>query len=266
MPFLDTSNTTMYYDIFELNFTTMPLFSQENTLLLIHGFGGTPESDFGAQLPVLKSYFRVIAPHLHGYGRSTQRNTYNITFYRDDASDLATLLDSLNIDKTMVLGFSDGGIVGLLLAALYPQRVTALAVMGAQPTINAQNVAAIRHWLIETPLPEDWQKELAKLHGDPYWRSLPRMYVEGQEKLVNAGGVIITDEELASICCPALIMHGKRDRIVPVDYAYIISDHIPNAQILLFDAGHAAHLRYEKEYTASIMKFFQDQQGRKEPQ
>jgi valacyclovir hydrolase len=260
MPFLDTSNTNMYYDIFEPNFTTMPFTSLENTLLLIHGFGGTPESDFGAQLTVLQSYFRVIAPHLHGYGRSTRRNSYNLSFYQDDASDLATLLDSLNIDQVLVLGFSDGGIVGLLLAAVYPQRVSALAVMGAQPTINAQNVAAIRHWLIETPLPEDWQKELAKLHGDPYWRSLPRMYVEGQEKLVAAGGVIITGEELASIRCPALIMHGKRDRIVPVDYAYIISERIPNAKILLFDAGHAAHLRYEKEYTSSIMKFFLDQQ------
>jgi valacyclovir hydrolase len=267
MPFLHTANTNMYYDIFELNFTTMPLSSQENTsLLLIHGFGGTPESDFGAQLPVLQSHFRVIAPHMHGYGRSTHRNSYNPSFYRDDASDLASLLDSLNTDKTLVLGFSDGGIVGLLLAALYPQRVSALAVMGAQPTINTQNVAAIRHWLIETPLPEDWQKELAKLHGDPYWRSLPSMYVEGQEKLVAAGGVIITDEELASIRCPALIMHGKRDRIVPVDYAYIIAERIPNAQILLFDAGHAAHLRFEKEYTSSILEFFLNQQDRKEAQ
>ena len=259
MPFLDTANTTMYYDIFEPNFTTMPLVSQGNTLLLIHGFGGTPESDFRAQLPILQSHFRVITPHLHGYGRSSHRNSYKLSFYRDDANDLVTLLDALNIEKALVLGFSDGGIVGLLLAALYPQRVLALAVMGAQPEINAQNVDAIRHWLVETPLSEDWQKELAKLHGDPYWRTFPRMYVEGQEQLVAAGGVIITDEELASIRCPALIMHGKRDRIVPVDYAYIISERVPNAKILLFDAGHAAHLRYEKEYTSSIMKFFLDQ-------
>jgi len=266
MPFLNTSNTIMYYDIFEPNFTAIPLSSQRNTLLLIHGFGGTPESDFGAQLPVLQSHFRVIAPHLHGYGRSTHRNSYALSFYRDDANDLATLLDSLNIEKVLVLGFSDGGIVGLLLTALYPQRVSALAVMGAQPAINAQNVAAIRHWLIEAPLSEDWQKELAKLHGEPYWRSLPRMYVEGQEKLVAAGGVIITEEELASIRCPALIMHGKRDRIVPVDYAHIISERILKAQILLFDAGHAAHLRCEKEYTSAIMEFFLDQQGRKDSQ
>ncbi len=266
MPFLNTSNTTMYYDIFEPNFTKLSFSSQVNTILLIHGFGGTPESDFGAQLPALHSHFRVIAPHLHGYGRSTHRNSYALSFYRDDANDLATLLDSLNIDKVLVLGFSDGGIVGLLLAALYPQRVLALAVMGAQPAINAQNIAGIRHWLIETPLPEDWQKELAKLHGEPYWRSLPRMYVEGQEALVAVGGVIITDEELASIRCPALIMHGKRDRIVPADYARIISERLPNSQILLFDAGHAAHLRCEKEYTSSIMGFFLDQQSRKEPQ
>jgi valacyclovir hydrolase len=266
MPFLDTANTTMYYDIFEPNFTTMPLVSQENTLLLIHGFGGTPESDFGAQLPVLQSHFRVIAPHLHGYGRSTHRNSYKLSFYRDDANDLATLLDSLNVEKALVLGFSDGGIVGLLLAALYPQRVKALAVMGAQPEINAQNVAAIRHWLVETPLSEDWQKELAKLHGEPYWRLLPGMYVEGQEKLVAGGGIIITGEELASIRCPALIMHGKRDRVVPAGYAQMISECIPNAQILLFDAGHAAHLRCEKEYTSAIMEFFLNQQGRKEAQ
>ena len=264
MPYLDTSNTIMYYDIFELNFTAISQSSQINTLLLIHGFGGTPESDFGVQIPVLQSHFRVIAPHLHGYGRSTHRDSYALSFYRDDANDLVTLLDSLNIEKTLVLGFSDGGIVGLLLAALYPQRVSALAVMGAQPTINAQNAAGIRYWLIEAPLSEDWQKELAKLHGEPYWRSLPRMYVEGQEKLVASGGVIITDEELASIRCPALIMHGKRDRIVPVDYAHIISEHVPNAQLLLFDAGHAAHLRCEKEYTSAIMKFFLNQQSREE--
>jgi pimeloyl-ACP methyl ester carboxylesterase len=256
MPFLDTPNTTMYYDISEPNFTTLPYASHVCTVLLNHGFGGTPESDFGAQIPALLGHFRVIAPHLHGYGRSTHRSRYALSFYRDDAADLIQLLDSLNIDKVKVLGFSDGGIVGLLLAALYPQRVLALAVMGAQPTINAQNVADIRHWLLEIPLAEDWQKELAKLHGEPYWRSLPRMYVEVQEALVDAGGGIITDEELASIRCPCLIMHGKRDRVVPADYARIISERIPNSKIMLFDAGHAAHLRCEKEYTSAFMSFF----------
>jgi len=141
MPFLSTPHTTMYYDVFEPDFTTTGRIPHPSTVLLIHGFGGTPESDFEGQLPALSRYC-VVAPHLHGYGRSTKREAYTLTFYRDDAADLAMLLDWLRIEHTLVLGFSDGGIVGLLLAALYPQRVKALAVMGAQPTVNAQTAGA----------------------------------------------------------------------------------------------------------------------------
>ncbi len=259
MPFFSTTHTTMYYDVFESDFTTPDNSTQTSNLLLIHGFGGTPASDFAGQLPILRQRYRVIAPHLHGYGRSTHRETYNLSFYQDDAADLAALLDMLGINQTLVVGFSDGGIVGLLLAAHYPQRVIALAVMGAQPTINTQNTTAIRHWLLEKPLPEDWQVELATLHGDPYWRTLPSMYVEGQDALVAAGGIIISDQELASITCPTLIMHGKRDRIVPADYASILREKIAGSEMVLFDAGHAAHLRCEQEYTSTLTGFLRRQ-------
>ena len=251
MPYLTTPHTRMYYDILEPDFTNQDFYP--TPVLLIHGFGGTPESDFKGQLPSLRQHFRVLAPHLHGYGRSTQRTHYETSFYRDDAADLVALLDALHTEQVLVLGFSDGGIVGLLLAALYPERVKALAVMGAQHRITPENVAGIRHWLLERPLDEEWQRELAELHGEPYWRSLPRMYVEGQEALVEAGGVLITDEELSAILCPALIMHGKKDRIVPADYARTIASLLPHAELLLFDAGHAAHLRCEQEYTAAVM-------------
>jgi len=178
-----------------------------------------------------------------------------LSFYRDDVEDMITLLNALHLERVLVLGFSDGGISGLLLAALYPERVQALAVLGAQPSINTQNVAAIRHWLLEKPLSEEWQTKLAQLHGEPYWRSLAGMYVAGQEALVADGGVLISDEELACIRCPALIMHGVRDRVVPADYARMIVERIPGSQLLLFDAGHAAHLRCEEEYTAAVMDF-----------
>jgi valacyclovir hydrolase len=260
MPFFSTAHTTMYYDVFESDFTTPDNSSSPSNLLLIHGFGGTPASDFAGQLPPLRQRYRVIAPHLHGYGRSTPRASYTLTFYQDDASDLAALLEMLGISQTMVVGFSDGGIVGLLLAAHHPQQVSALAVMGAQPTITTQNTTAIRHWLLEKPLPRDWQTELATLHGDPYWRALPSMYVEGQDALVAAGGIIISDAELASITCPTLIMHGKHDRIVPAEYASILHEEIAGSEMVLFDAGHAAHLRCEQEYTATVTDFLRKQE------
>src|SRR5712692_8651250 len=189
MPFLQTSNATLYYETFEPDLTVPP----HSTVLLLHGFAGTPNSDFAGQLPSLRTRYRVLAPHLHGYGRSSQRSGYSVTYYQQDAADMLALLDALHIEQVLVLGFSDGGIVGLLLAALHPQRVKALAVLAAQPKINAQDVASIRHWLLERPLSEEWQVQLAELHCEPYWRSLPRMYVEAQESLVAAGGVLITE-------------------------------------------------------------------------
>lgn len=257
MPFLATPHTTMYYDSFMPDITAADSDSSPTSVLLIHGFGGTPESDFANQLPLLRQGYRVIAPHLHGYGRSTRRARYDISFYRDDVGDLVALLDALSIGRTLVVSFSDGAIVGLLLAALHPGRVQALAAMGAQPAVTEENVAAIRHWLVESPLPVDWQRELAALHGEPYWRALPPMYVAGQEALVKAGGIIITDDELQAIRCPTLIMHGIRDRVVPADYARTLHAQIPGSELLLFDAGHAAHLRCKEAYTTAILEFLQ---------
>src|SRR5262252_288263 len=147
MPFLQTPTTTLYYDILEPDFTATSPLVDSQAVLLVHGFAGTPQSDFAGQIPHLRTRYRVLAPHLDGYGRSSQRTSYAVTYYREDVADMLALLDALDIDQVLLLGFSDGGIVGLLLAALHPQRVTALAVLGAQPAIDAQNVASIRHWL-----------------------------------------------------------------------------------------------------------------------
>jgi valacyclovir hydrolase len=255
MTFLHVSGATLYYDYFSRDITRA---YPDTTLLLLHGFAGTAASDFSAQIPHLRDRYNVLAPHLRGYGRSSPRSEYPVSFYRDDVADIITLLDTLQLSHVHVLAFSDGAIVGLLLAALHPQRVTALAALGAQPTIDAQDVSAIRHWLLERPLSAEWQAELAQLHGEPYWRSLPSLYVKAQEDLLAAGGVLISDAELANIQCPTLIMHGARDRIVPVHYAHLLHERTPHSQLLIFDAGHAAHLRCEQEYTQAVLTFFHD--------
>lgn len=255
MPVLSTRHTLLYYDFFVSDITREAASSQE-PLLLVHGFAGTPASDFADQLTAFQARYQVLAPHLHGYGYSTQRQAYTLDFYRRDVADLVELLDFLQLERVRVVGFSDGGIVSLLLAALHPERVESMVVLGAQPTIDARNTADIRHWLLEMPLSEEWKRQLAELHGEPYWRTLPAMYVEIQEALVEAGGVLITDEELAAITAPTLVMHGKRDRIVPVEYAQTLHLKIPNARLHLFDTGHPAHLRYANEFTQLVLTFF----------
>ena len=254
MPVYQTARTSIYYDLFPANFMIQAASPPEG-LLLVHGFAGTPTSDFAQQLPAFREVYTLLAPHLHGYGRSTRRQSYTPEYYREDVADLVALLDALAMPRVKVVGFSDGAIVSLLLAALHPSRVTALAVLGAQPTINEQNVAGIRRWLLESPLSEEWQQQLAELHGEPYWRTLPVLYVEAQEMLVAHGGVLISDEELEAITCPTLLMHGTRDRIVPVAYAHTLHEKIHGSRLHLFEAGHPAHLRYPTEYTSLVLDF-----------
>ncbi len=255
MPFLPDKLDSLYYDYCSANLTASASRATPQTLLLIHGFAGTPESDFAPQIPIFRTHYALLAPHLHGYGRSTPRQTYAPDYYRKDVVDLVALLDYLELPQVRVVGFSDGAIVALLLAALHPARVTSLVASGAQPTLSPQDVAGIRRWLLETPLSETWQQQLAELHGDPYWRTLPTMYVQAQEALVAAGGVLITDAELAAIAAPTLLMHGTRDRIVPVAYAHTLQEKIPGSRLHLFDAGHPAHLRYPAEFTRLTLDF-----------
>ena len=126
MPYLATPNATLYYDIFARDVTLSAAQQPDQspqalqTVLLIHGFAGTSESDFAAHLPRLRSQYSVLAPHLHGYGRSSHRSSYTLSYYQEDVADLVALLDTLHLSQVLVLGFSDGAIVGLLFAALHP--------------------------------------------------------------------------------------------------------------------------------------------------
>ena len=257
MAFFTAPYTTLYYDIFSPNITESAEEVPSSVVLLLHGFLGTPTSDFAAQLPRLTSQYTVLAPHLHGYGLSSHRTSYNLSYYREDVADIVALLDALSLAMVNVLAFSDGSIVALLLAALHPHRVRALAVLGAQASVDEQDATALRQWLLEQPLSETWQQELTRLHGDPYWRSLLPTFVKGQEDLVQAGGILVTEKELAAIQCPTLLMHGKRDHVVRAEYVDVLHERIPHSHLLLFDAGHAAHLRYEQEFTETVMRFFQ---------
>ena len=247
-------DTEIYYDFFRSDITRK---ASTQTLLLLHGFLGTPTSDFAGQLSSLCQQYTILAPHLHGHGQSSHRSSYTTAYYREDVADIVALLDALKLSQVLVLGFSDGAIVGLLLAALHPERVAAMAIHGAQHLITARDAAAIRSWLLEKPLSPRWQEQLTALHGDPYWHSLLPLYVEVQERLVEAGGVLISEEELAAIRCPTLIMHGIRDHVVAVEYASLLARHISGSQLRLFDAGHALHLRCADEYTTTVMSFFQ---------
>ena len=108
------------------------LFYQEggsgDALLLLHGNGESSDI-FAQQFPFFTKYFTVYALDTRGHGRS-ELGVKRLTF-KQIAQDILALLDKEGIQRIHVLGFSDGGNLGLYLAAHHPERIASLIAMGA---------------------------------------------------------------------------------------------------------------------------------------
>jgi pimeloyl-ACP methyl ester carboxylesterase len=96
------------------------------TVLLLHGWTASADLNFFQAYAWLTGSYRVIAPDLRGHGRG-MRSTEPFRL-EDCADDAAALLDQLRADKVVVVGYSMGGPVGMLLARRHPGRVQALVV------------------------------------------------------------------------------------------------------------------------------------------
>lgn len=95
-------------------------------LLLVHG---TPKTHiyWSKLLPLLTPHFRVIAPDLRGAGESGHPYAKNGYLSTTMASDLAALLDALDVDRAFVHGEDRGAEYAFVLAATHPERVRALS-------------------------------------------------------------------------------------------------------------------------------------------
>ena len=113
------NNIKVYYEIYRAG----------EPLLLLHGGCGSIEN-FVYQIPDLSKNFKVIAVDSRAQGKSTdsdQEITYALM-----ASDMSVLIDKLNLGSVHVVGWSDGGNVGLELAFAYRQKVKKLVTFGAK--------------------------------------------------------------------------------------------------------------------------------------
>ena len=102
-------------------------------LLLLHG-NSCSISLFEKQIPELAKHFHVIAVDTRGQGKSGEdgkRYTYDLF-----ADDMNALLDHMKLDSVNILGWSDGGNTGLIMAMKYPSKVKRLVTMGANVFID----------------------------------------------------------------------------------------------------------------------------------
>ena len=217
-------------------------------LLLLHG--GTCSLELpGMEIPFFSSEFQVIAPEQMGHGRTNDAMDREF-HYHDMAEDTVALLRQLNVESAFVFGFSDGGMIGLDMAIHHPDVVTKLAVTGANFRTDAYAGDTLE-WLL-TVTPDGWPKAFREEYerlspdGPTHWPVvLPRI------QRMWAVEPDYSDEQMASIKAPTLVIVGDRDVITP-EHSVAMFRALQDAQLCVVpNAGHGA---MAKEAVVSFFK------------
>jgi len=116
--YADVNGIKLYYETY----------GSGEPLVMLHGNGGSIDA-FRNQIPFFQKHYQVIAIDSRLQGKSG--GSPDTISYELMASDFCTLLDQLNIKSAYVLGWSDGGIDGILMAMNCPEKVKKLAASGA---------------------------------------------------------------------------------------------------------------------------------------
>ena len=219
-----------------------------DVVLLLHGGLGASE-DFGGQIGPLAAKYKVIAIDSRGHGRSTDDDKpYGYSLM---AGDVMGVMDKLGVKKAAIVGWSDGGNIGLDMAINNPDRLSRLFALGANYLTSGVRPTAFKDALIGayvghtaaqyaqiSPTPKNFKKFSGKVFK--MWGSQPAF----------------TEQQLASIKTPTMIAAGVYEEAIDEAHTKKLASLIPGAKLLLIgNASHFAHWQQVDAVNKAILAF-----------
>lgn len=219
------------------------IYGQGTPLLFIHGNGGSI-NNFTKQIPYFSQKYKVIVADSRAHGKSI--DPADSISYEMMADDFAELLDAMKIDSAYVIGWSDGGINGLLMAIRHPEKVKKLAITGA--SLRPDTTAVPQEvWDMVTPT-------YNRLKGKPDKNEREKGGYKLLKLLVENPHIPLSD--LQKISCPTLVIGGDHD-VIKEEHTLEIYKNIPKAYLwILPNSGHSTPIVYANEFNSTIEAFF----------
>ncbi len=245
-PKIDYGNNTAtgkYFSVHGIKIYTEQ-YGSGKPLLLIHGNGGSISS-MASIIPYFAKQYKVIATDSRAHGKSTDlADSLSFEMMADDA---AALLDQMHIDSAYVIGWSDGGIVALVLAMRHPDKVIKLASTGANL------------WPDSTALiPSLWKDE--KRNYDSLHTTIFKTAKEKNDWKIFMLDWLQPNIELNSlqkIHCPSLIISGDHD-LITLEHTVKIYQNITHAYLwVLPNSGHGTLVEHTNEFNTKVNEFFE---------
>jgi 2-hydroxymuconate-semialdehyde hydrolase len=243
-------------------------------VILLHGSGAgvTGWANWRGTLPALSQRFRCLVPDLIGFGYTERPAGISYRFMDSWVEQIIALMDALAIDQADLVGNSFGGSTSLALLIRHPERFRRAVLMGsggvpfkmpdeletlwgAKPSVETMkkilDVMAFDRSLVTDELAElrfraaarpGVSEAMAQLFPPPRQR-----WLDAQCQSVHA---------LRSIPHEVLVIHGREDRVVPVEASEMLFDLIPRAQLHLFgQCGHWTQIEHKDRFNRLVGDF-----------
>jgi pimeloyl-ACP methyl ester carboxylesterase len=206
------------------------------TLVLLHGGGASGEQSFEHQLDVFAEHHHIVAPDQVGQGRTP--DVSGPLSYTAMMQDTAELFQQLKLRHVDVIGFSDGGILALMLALHHPELVRRVVVSGVNVSpdgLKAEHREGLR--AAQTDHPKTIGEKLGEL-----WLTSP---TETELSLAL----------LKNIPQPVLVVSGDRD-LITLEHTLQIFHALPQAELCILPGTNHGTFSARPEWLNPIITNF----------
>ena len=194
-------------------------------LILVH-CNSMSHGIFNKAAKVLSDHFTVYCPDSRDHGKSEKVKTLH---YEDMAEDMFQFITELNLEKPVFYGFSDGGIIGLILASAHPDLLSQLIVSGASLNPGSTKDLPMRFFRLWSHFDRSDKMRIMMREPD------------------------ITDEMLEAVRIPTFVTAGEKD-VIKLSHTQHIADTIPGAQLKIFEGeGHSGYIMHSRKIADYIL-------------
>ena len=240
-------------------------------VVLVHGSGPgvSAYANWRLTIPDLAGEHRVLAPDMAGFGFSDKPGNYSMEGW---VQQLDAFLTALQLDKVSLVGNSFGGGFALAFAARWPERVDKLVLMGSMGVTFPITEGLDRVWGYEASI-ENMRSvldffafdrtlvndELAELRFrasiEPGMQeAFSSMFPAPRQRWVESMTTPL--EQIAALPHETLIIHGRDDRVIPLDNAWQLLQVINRAQLHVFGrCGHWTQIEHAKAFNNLLLGF-----------